>query len=84
MPATITDAKKARIKAKIELGLRPQVVFKEEHVSLRTVQRFATNIHRHGSIQAPKALQQGRPRSLTPEMEQVKSLSPVYSCSNLG
>jgi hypothetical protein len=60
MPATIANAKKARIQAKIELGLKPQVIFKEEHVSLRTAQRFATNVHRHGSIQAPKALQQGR------------------------
>ena len=83
MPATITDAKKARIEAKIELGLKPQVIFKEEHVSLRTVQRFATNVRRHGTMQAPKALQQGRPRTLTPEMEQVKSFIAVYSHSNI-
>jgi hypothetical protein len=74
MPATIADAKKARIQAKIELGLKPQVIFKEEHVSPRTAQRFATNVHRHDSIQAPKALQQGRRCTITPEMEQVKPL----------
>jgi len=40
----------------IELGLPPQVIFKEEHMSLRTIQHFVTNIRRHGSIQASKAL----------------------------
>jgi transposase len=84
MPASIAQVKKARIKTKIELGLPPQVIFQKEHVSLRTIQRFTTNIKRHGSIQAPKALQQGRPRSITPEMEQVSHSIALQTRSNIS
>jgi transposase len=71
MGSSINDTKKARVKAKLELGTPPNVVAEEEHLKLRTVQRFATNIRRYGSMQAPRALHQGRPRTITPEMEQV-------------
>jgi transposase len=71
MPASITAAKKARVQAKLELGMSTQTIAEEEHQPLRTIQRFATNMHRYGSIQAPRALSQGRPRTITPEMEQV-------------
>jgi hypothetical protein len=71
MPAAISAAAKARIEAKIELGMPPLTIFEEEHVALRTIQRFATNYRRFGSIQAPKGLKQGRPRTITPEMEEV-------------
>ena len=69
MPASIAKAKKAHIQAKLELGLTPPDIFLAEHVSLRTAQRFATNYTRHGSVQAPRAERQGRPRTITPEME---------------
>jgi transposase len=74
MPASISNATKARIEAKIELGMAPLTIFEEEHVALRTIQRFATNYRRFGSIQAPKSLKQGRPRTITPEMEEVSPL----------
>ena len=84
MVSSISDAKKARVKAKLELGLLPNVVAEEEHLKLRTVQRFATNLRRYGSMQAPRALQQGRPRTITPEMEEVQPQFPFSLCLNIS
>jgi hypothetical protein len=78
MAPSITATKKARIQAKIELGMPPLTIFEEEHVSLRTVQRFATNYHRFGQLNPPKALHQGRLRTITQEMEEVSPLFVFY------
>ena len=80
MPASITAAKKGSVQAKLELGTLPQVIVVEEHQHLRTIQRFATNMRRYGSMQVPKALHQGRPRTITSEMEQVYSLISLFLC----
>jgi hypothetical protein len=80
MAPSITAAKKARIQAKIELGMPPLTIFEEEHVPLRTVQRFATNYRRFGQLNPPKALRQGRPRTITQEMEEVCPLVMFYRC----
>jgi hypothetical protein len=80
MAPSVAAAKKARIQAKIELGMPPLTIFEEEHVSLRTVQRFATNYRRFSQLNPPKALYQGRPRTITPEMEEVSPLFVFYRC----
>jgi transposase len=79
MVRSISDAKKAHVEAKLALGLTPQTIAAEEHMAIRTVQHFATMRKRYGTIQKPKAPQQGRPRIITPEMEQGRPLICLYS-----
>jgi hypothetical protein len=38
------------VQAKLELGTPPQIIVEEEHQPLRTIQRFATNMRRYGSM----------------------------------
>jgi hypothetical protein len=83
MPGSISDTKKACVQAKIELSLPSKVIAKEEHVSLHTVQRLTTNIQCYGSIQVPRALHQGWPRIITPEMEEVRPLNSFQIYSNV-
>jgi hypothetical protein len=75
MPSSIPAVKRERIKVKSVLSLSSKVIQKQTNVSLRTVQRIRTNLKRYGSTRSPKALQQGRPRVITPEMEEVHAFN---------
>lgn len=71
MGCPIPDAKRARIQAKFELALESKQTSKDTNVPLRTVQRFNKNIKEFGTPRPPKVVPQGRPRTITPAMEEV-------------
>jgi transposase len=80
MPGAIPESKRQRIQVKLELGGKPKQVADETNVATRTVQEYARNLKRYGTVRPPKIPHQGRPRTITPEMEDVLLLKHV-SCS---
>ena len=60
-----------RIQVKIELGVANKVIANQCNVPLRTVQEYARNMRHYGTVRPPKEPSQGRPRTITPEMEEV-------------
>ena len=60
-----------RIQVKIELGVANKVIANQCNVPLRTVQEYARNMRHYGTVRPPKEPSQGRPRIITPEMEEV-------------
>jgi transposase len=77
MPCRIPDVKRRRIEVGIALKKRTKDLAKTVNVSRRSIQRFSKNLKVHGSIGAPKVIAQGRPRTITPEMEEVSLTSPL-------
>jgi transposase len=73
MPCSIPEDKRTRIQIKLNLDLPTKTIAKDSHVSLRSVQRFSKNLRDYGAIKRPKAVNQGRPRKIMPEMEEVYS-----------
>ena len=71
MPSPIAQDKRNDITIKLMLGRDPQMIAEEEHVSLRSVQRFKRNIIHHGHTYAARDGPQGRRRLITSEMEEV-------------
>ena len=72
MPCSISENQRERIEVKIELSQPSNQIAKDIHVSRRVVQRFTKNLRDYGTIKPPKVVPQGRPRSITPEMEEVQ------------
>jgi hypothetical protein len=83
MGCRIPESKRQLVKAKIELKHRPKTISKETNVSVRAVQVFKKNLRDYGTLRPPKLVPQGRPRSITAEMQEVshffagKSLTKV-------
>ena len=72
MPCSISENQRERIEVKIELSQPSNQIAKDIHVSHRVVQRFTKNLRDYGTIKPPKVVPQGRPHSITPEMEEVQ------------
>ena len=73
MPSRIPDVKRRTIEVDLSLEKDTKEVAKAVHVSCRSIQRFRKNLVDYGSLVAPKAIAQGRPRTITLEMEEVLS-----------
>jgi len=71
MPCPIPESKRQFIKSKIELKTDPKTITKEVNVAKRTVQEYSKNLRKYGTFRPPKVVPQGRPRSITPEMQEV-------------
>ena len=84
MPCRIPETKRRTIEVNIALEKPAKEIAKNVNVSRRSVQRFSQNLRVHGSIAPPKVVPQGRPRMITPEMQEVRVISPLSlsSCAN--
>jgi transposase len=80
MPCRIPDVKRRTIEVDLSLNKDTKEVAKAVHVSCRSIQRFRKNLVDYGSLVAPKVVAQGRPRTITLEMEEV---SITLSCQVL-
>jgi len=79
MPCRIPDAKRRVIQVKLDLDLDSKQIARETNVSQCTVQVYRKNIRQHGTPRPPKVVPQGRPRKITPEMQEVLTQSIVSS-----
>jgi transposase len=75
MPCHIPEFKRRTIELDIALEKKTKDIAKTVRVSSRSIQRFRKNLKVHGSVAAPKVIAQGRPRTITPEMEEVSITS---------
>ena len=75
MPCRIPETKRQSIEVKIALDRPTKEIADDVNVSRRSVQRFSKNLRVHGSIEPPKQISQGWPRTITPEMEEVHIIS---------
>jgi len=75
MPCHIPESKQRSIEVKIALDRPTNEIANDVNVSRRSVQRFSKNLRVHGSIEPPKRISQGWPRTITPEMEEVHVIS---------
>ena len=73
MPCPIPDAKRKAVQVKLKLHQKSKQIAKDINLPHRTVHEFQKNIRRYGTFRPPKVLPQGRPRKITPEMEEVRS-----------
>jgi hypothetical protein len=71
MPYRIPEDKRLLVKTKIHLAQTPKGIEKDTGVSRRTVQRFRKNLKDYGTVRPPKIVPQGRPRTITPAMQEV-------------
>ena len=71
MPSIITLSKQNDIAIKLTLPKDSKKIAEEEHVSVRSVQRFKKNLVHHGHKYAAKDGPQGRRRLITPEMKWI-------------
>ena len=71
MPCRIPETKRRTIKVKIALENPSKEIADTVNVSCRSIQRFSKNLSIHGSMTPPKVVPQGRPRIITPEMEEI-------------
>ena len=60
MPSTITLSKGNDIAIKLNLLKDPEIITEEEHISVRSVQRFKKNLVHHGHTYATRDGPQGR------------------------
>jgi transposase len=72
MPCAIPEFKREVIKAKIELKQHDKTIAKDTSMSERTICTYKKNLRDHGTLCPPKAALQGRPRKITPEMQEVR------------
>lgn len=71
MGCRIAEDKRRRVKVKLDLDKKSKEISKETNVSSRSVQRFGKNLRDYGRLTPPKNGPQGRPRVISPEMEEV-------------
>jgi transposase len=71
MPPPIPEDKRLLVKTKIHLTEKPKEIEKNTGVSRRTVQQYRKNLIEYGTVRPPKTGPQGRPRIITPAMEEV-------------
>ena len=72
MPCTISEFKREIIKVKIELKQHDKTIAKDTFMSERTIRAYKKNLRNHGTLCPPKAILQGRPCKITPEMQEVR------------
>jgi transposase len=72
MPCAIPKYKREVIKVKIELKQHDKVIAKDTSVSERTIRGYKKNLRDYGTLCPPKVVPQGRPRKITPEMQEVR------------
>ena len=82
MGCRIPESKRQLIKAKIELKRPTKAINKETNVSIRAIQVFAKNLREYGTLRPPKLVPQGRPRLITPEMQEVYILHTALLLEN--
>ena len=75
MPPTIPEFQREVIKAKIELKQNDKTIAKACSVSERLIREYKKNLKDHGTVRPPKAALQGRPRKITPEMQEVRVIT---------
>ena len=75
MRCRISETKRQTIEVNIALEQPSKEIAQDVNVSRRSVQRFSKNLRVHGSLSPPKVLPQGRPRIITPEMQEVRITS---------
>ena len=78
MPSALSQEKVEYVKVKLALGLPADVIAQQINVSLRSVYRICRNIVLNGTPRAPKVVHQGRPRRITPEMEEVWPYKSIF------
>ena len=71
MPSHIALSKRNDIAIKLTLNKDPETIAEEEHISVRSVQRFKKNLVHHGHTYTARDGSQGRWRLINPEMKQV-------------
>ena len=81
MPCTIPKFKREVIKVKIELKQHNKSIANDTSVSERTIRAYKKNLRDHGTLYPPKAVLQGRPRKITPEMQEVRVIAYQYLLS---
>ena len=69
------------IKVKIELKQDDKRITKDTSVSERTIRAYKKNLRDYGTLYPPKAVLQGRPRKITPEMQEVRVITYQYLLS---
>ena len=72
MPCAIPEFKREVIKVKIELKQHDKTIAKDNFVSERTIRAYKKNLTDRGTLCPPKAVSQGRPRKITPEIQEVR------------
>jgi transposase len=75
MPCAIPEFKREIIKVKIELKQHDKTIAKDTSVSERTIRAYKKNLRDHGILYPPKTVPQGRPRKITPEMQEVRVIT---------
>ena len=78
MPCAIPEFKREIIKVKIELKQHDKTIAKDTFMSERTIRRYKKNSRDHDTLCPPKTILQGRPRKITPEMQEVRV--NTYQC----
>ena len=78
MPCAIPEFKREIIKVKIELKQHDKTIAKDTSMSERTIHRYKKNSRDHGTLCPSKTVLQGRPRKITPEMQEVRV--NTYQC----
>ena len=71
MPSHIPQAKRDSIKVKIALNEKVKTISKNINVSSSTIYNYKKNLRQFNALKPPKVLPQGRPRKITPEIEDV-------------
>ena len=73
MPCRIAERKRQNIKVRLEVNEPVKKIANHANVSERVVYVYRKNLRTFGTLRPPKLPAQGRPRKLTPEMEEVWS-----------
>ena len=68
------ELKRQLITVKITLNCPTKTITKDTNVSTRAVQVFRKNMLEYGTLRPPKLVPQGRPHSISPQMEEVSIL----------
>ena len=73
----IPESKRELITVKNTLNCPTKTIAKDTNVSTRTVQVFRKNLLEYTTLRPPKLVPQGRPHSVSPQMEEVCTLHLV-------
>ena len=71
MLCIIPVRKRENIKVKLEVDEPVKKIAKDANVSAKTVYTYKKNIRDFGTLRPPKCPNQGRPRKITLEMQEV-------------
>src|SRR5437762_7160246 len=74
MGCRIPESKRKLVTVKIALNCPTKTITKDTNVSTRAVQVFRKNLLEYGALHPPKLVPQGRPHSISPQMEEVSIL----------